>query len=334
MITQEERQAYEAVWRYGSKRKAAAEMGVPRSTLQQRYKRAASVLEAKEGSVILPYIPPDDLPIDDILNMKEKRFNAKKKNQEARQWQPIRIETVDPIVLAFVGDPHLDDDGCNLPLLRQHVELLKREGVYAVNIGDTTNNWTGRLMRLYANQETSLKTARRLADWFMHDAGVNWLVWLIGNHDEWEHGHEILARMNADQIVMENWEARFRVVFKNGFEVPVWASHDFKGSSQWNGLHGAMKAAMMKGGAGIYACGHKHCWGMHSEEISDTGTIFWALRARGYKFMDDHAKVGGFPENKLGATMAVVIDPEAENQAEAITAFNDLEKAITYRDAL
>lgn len=335
MLTPEDRQAFEAVNLYGSKKKAAEQLGIPRSTLRRRYSKAVEFLgEDTTQAVIAPDIPPDDLPINDLLSLREKRFEARKANHKAKLWQPIQLNTNDPIVIAFVGDPHLDDDGCNIPLLRQHVELMKRENVFAVNIGDTTNNWTGRLMRLYAKQETSLKTARRYADWFMHDAGINWLVWLIGNHDEWENGAEILARMNTNKIVMENWEARFRVLFKNGFEVPIWASHDFKGNSQWNGLHGPMKAAMMRGGAGVYACGHKHCWGMHAEEVSDTGTVFHVLRARGYKFMDDYAKVGNFPENKLGATMAVVIDPEAETQAEAITAFNDLEKAVTYRDAL
>jgi hypothetical protein len=336
MLTPEDQQAYELVKDHGSIRSAARMSGVPRSTLRNRYLRAKDILEAgtRNAQVEFPSVPHDDLPIDELLSLRVQRFKAKQENHKARLWQPIRINSNEPIVLAFVGDPHLDDDGCNMPLLLEHVEFLKRPNVFAVNIGDTTNNWTGRLMRLYAKQETSLKTARRYADWFLNDAGINWLVWLIGNHDEWEQGAEILARMNSDKITMENWEARFRVVFKNNFEVPVWASHDFAGNSQWNKLHGPMKAAMMRGGAGVYACGHKHTWGMHAEEIADTGTVFHVLRARGYKFMDDYAKTGGFPENQLGASMAVVIDPEAANQAEAVTPFNDLEKAVTFRDAL
>src|SRR3546814_1021767 len=46
-------------------------------------------------------------------------------------------------IIAF-GDTHLDDDGANIPLLRQHLEIASRPGVYGLNIGDSTNNWVGR----------------------------------------------------------------------------------------------------------------------------------------------------------------------------------------------
>lgn len=323
--------------RLGTMTAAAMELGIARSTMSNTINvaKARGLLQEREKvRVSSTPLPPDDLPIADIIELQTRRFERRHANAEARKWRPIRLDTDKPVTIAFVGDPHLDDDGCNWPLLRQHVELMQRPDVLAINIGDTTNNWTGRLMRLYAKQETGLKTARKLADWFMKDAGVNWLLWLVGNHDEWEHGAEILSRMNTDKIVMENWMAQVRLVFSNGFEVPLWCSHDFAGHSQWNKLHGPMKAAMMGGGAGIYACGHRHCWAQHVEEVADTGEIFHVLRARGYKFMDDYARVRGYAENQLGATMAAVIDPKAQSQAEAITTFNDLGKAVRYMEAL
>ena len=66
---------------------------------------------------------------------------------------------------------------------------------HGVNIGDVTNNWTGRLMKKYADQTTTVRRARRLAEWLMHDSGVKWLMWLVGNHDAWENGDEILRRI-------------------------------------------------------------------------------------------------------------------------------------------
>jgi len=60
--------------------------------------------------------------------------------------------------------------------------VAKQPGIYGANIGDTTDNWpwTGRLARLWAESEVSDKTAKRMAEWFMFDAGVRWLLWLIG----------------------------------------------------------------------------------------------------------------------------------------------------------
>ena len=61
--------------------------------------------------------------------------------------------------------------------------MAKTPGVYAVNIGDTTDNWGGRLIRLYAENDVSRQTERKLARWFLQESGIRWLVWLHGNHD-------------------------------------------------------------------------------------------------------------------------------------------------------
>lgn len=280
-------------------------------------------------------VPDDDIPVEEIIEIMAKRARKRFENHEARDWRKIAVEAREPVVIAFMGDPHIDDDGCNVPLLQEHVALLKRPGVYAVNVGDTTNNWTGRLMRLYAHQETSRKTARRLAKWLMAESGVTWLAWIMGNHDEWESGADILRLMNTSGIVMEDWQARITVTFPTGLEVPIWIAHDFKGHSQFNKLHGAMRTARERRGAAIYVCGHRHDWAVHHEEIPDTGETFWTLRARGYKFLDDYSRRLGFASSRYGATVAAVIDPrETENPMAAIQCFADLETAIRYRDAL
>jgi hypothetical protein len=56
--------------------------------------------------------------------------------------------------------PHVDDNGCNWPLLKHHAELCRTTpGLYAINLGDSSNNWTDRLIKLYAQQDWSVKTA-------------------------------------------------------------------------------------------------------------------------------------------------------------------------------
>lgn len=279
-------------------------------------------------------LPADDLEIEEILDHLTKRNKKRLENATAKNWQTIKINTNDPIVLAFVGDPHLDDPGCNLELLRKHAKMLSQDNVYAVNIGDVTNNWVGSLTRLYAEQDTSKKTANKLVKWFMNGANINWLFWILGNHDLWNNGSETIRELNKNAILIEDWQARVKLQFLTGLEVPVWVSHDFKGKSQFNKVHGAIKAARERRGAAILACGHTHDWAAYTEEHPDTGEIVHTLRARGYKFNDHYAVENGFPESKNGATVAVVIDPKAKNINEAITVFVDLEKAIVFKNAL
>lgn len=329
--------ARDAYWRNNENiTLTAQEVGLPRTTVQNwKAMGAFGDVEVKIAPTIeYPVHPDDDLPVGELIKISQRRFQKRREAAKSRVGQMIRIDTAQPVVVAFVGDPHLDDDGVDWDQLLADVELMKSPGVYAVNVGDTTNNWVGKLMRLYAAQETSRKTARKYAKWFLTESGVRWLVWIMGNHDEWESGADILRLMNTPGIVMEDWSARFTVGFANGFEVPIWCAHDFPGNSQWNRLHGPMKAALMRGGAAVYACGHKHVAAMHWEPLEDQGSEFWALRSRGYKTMDSHANRLGYGVTDVGHTTAVVIDPRQKDAREAIQGFKSLRAAVAYREAI
>lgn len=320
----------------GSISAAARETGMSRSAIRNRL-NALGLKNSKPVEVPEITYPPeldDDIGIDEIIALMSKRFSKRQAAATARKSQVITLNHSEPIVVGFVGDPHLDDDGCDWPLLLEHIELFKQPRVYGVNVGDTTNNWVGNLMRLFAGQETSQKTARKLAKWFLSESGIKWLVWVMGNHDEWNSGADILRLMNTTGIVMEDWSARFRVGFANGVEVPFWVAHDFPGHSMWNKMHGLMKAAMMRGGAGVYAAGHRHISAVHWEPIEDQDAAFWAFRSKGYKVIDSHATRLGYGTTNDGHTTAVVIDPRATNGKDLLQGFKDLRAAVIYRDAL
>ena len=128
-------------------------------------------------------LPDPDLPIEQLVTYKKSAFERKHANVLAKRWRRFNVPTHGPYALMFVGDPHLDDDGCNLPLWEDHCELMAgTEHLYAVNIGDSTNNWTGRLARLWANQDTSAHTAKRLVKHYLAERGIPWFLWLHGNH--------------------------------------------------------------------------------------------------------------------------------------------------------
>lgn len=332
-ILQETLSAFE---QFDSKAAAAAALGIPVSTYKSRLKAALDKLGQPQSSadVVYPLIPEDDIPTEQIIAMMAKRSQKRLEAAAARDWQTIKLRTKEPVVIAFVGDPHLDDDGTDWTLLQEHIALMRRPHVYAVNIGDTTNSWGGKLVRLYANQETSKKTSRKLAKWFLMESGINWLVWLAGNHEEMDSSMEVFRAMNTTGVPMEDWQARFRVEFSNGFSVPIWAAHDFKYKSQYNKLHGPQRAARERRGAALYVCGHHHDFGLAVEEQADTGEVFWTMRVRGYKMHDQHAIRWGFDSKRYGSTGAAVIDPRTDDPVQSVQCFMDLATAIRYRDSI
>jgi hypothetical protein len=326
--------ARDAVARYGNQADAARFLGVSDRTLRRWLRNGELSPEDERVTVSYPVHPEDDIPVEEIIDLMARRYEKRREYTDSKLSQTIRINADHPVVIAFVGDPHLDDDGCDWPRLLADIELLKSPHVYAVNIGDATNNWLDKLAHLYAKQETSLKTARKLIKWFLAESGIRWLVWTMGNHDAWSSGSDIIRLMNVNQIVMDDWSARFTIEFSNSYRVPVWCAHDFPGSSQWNSIHGLMKTALMRGGAAVYCAGHRHEAALHWQPLSDHGASYWALRCKGYKSIDSHAVRLGYGSTNDGHTVAVVIDPREPDSREQIQGFKSLRAAVLYRDAI
>lgn len=284
-----------------------------------------------KGGVSLPDFPDDDIPIDEIRQIMAKRFEKRHAHHKAKDWYSVKVKLKGPIGITFWGDPHVDDDGCHWTLLEHHCDLHRgTEGLYSVNIGDTINNWAGRLEKLYAAQETSHKTAKKLARWFLVESGIKWICWLSGNHDLWTDFPEWLRAHNVARVPLEDWQARFKLAFPNGREVKIWAAHDFSGNSQWNSLHGLQKAAHTKAEAHIYAAGHTHNWAVHQEESGSRDFVYWLIRSRGYKFIDDYAlKLGHFPQEE-GASITCIINPDAKTESGLVQAYADMDAATDY----
>lgn len=281
-------------------------------------------------NVVLPEFPEDDIPVEDIIETMTRRYEKRITYQATKRWFEIKVKDPLPMCLAIVGDPHVDDNGCNWPLLRSHIEAMKKPGVRACNIGDTTNNWSGRLVHLWGEQDTSKKTAWKLAKWFLTEAGIPWIVQILGNHDVWQDGAHISRLMNCPIVPMEDWQAKFKLVFPNERECRIWAAHNFPGNSQWNSLHGPQKAAHMKEQAHIYAAGHTHNWALHQEESASREFTYWLARARGYKFIDSYAEQLGHFSQDEGATIAAVINPNAKTEAAFVQCFSDFETGVDY----
>jgi|TARA_Y100000296_G_scaffold20276_1_gene24072 hypothetical protein len=311
---------------FGTVAAVVTEMGLNRSKVQRLLR-----VEGAEPPITPPELPDDDIPVEDIVGLMKTRFEKRYEHHKAKKWMPFKVMMDGPIGICWLGDPHVDDDGCNWPKLDEDLDsIVGTEGMFGASIGDATNNWVGRLLAQYARQETSKTTAGKLTKYLMEKVGRDWLIWLIGNHDEWNDGAHYLREMGSHIVVMEDWQAQITLKFPNGRDARIWAAHDFPGHSQWNTMHAAQKAAHMKDWAHLYICGHKHNWALHQEESASKEFIYWLARARGYKFIDDYGGKLGHASQQEGASIVSVFDPDAENMASFLHCYADVQEAAEF----
>lgn len=171
----------------GNISEAARAMGIPPRTLQNRYNIALKRGVSKRSpEFVVPSLPHGGYSYDELKARQIEGFTRRHRADRARQWVPIQIKIPGPIALAFIGDPHVDDDGCNWPLLDRDTQIIvNTPGMFAGNLGDTQNNWVGRLIRLFAKQEMSHHQAWVMTEGWLREIMPKLLFLIRGNHDMW-----------------------------------------------------------------------------------------------------------------------------------------------------
>jgi hypothetical protein len=330
-------QAVDLVHKHGSVSLAARKTGMARTTLADRHKEAVrqgfkpTSKEPIERLITLPELPSPDAPIQEVLRRLAEDSDRRLEAQMARQWVKINVNVSGPYGLVHWGDPHLDDDGCAHSMLQRHVNVIqKNPRMFSVGMGDYENNWTGRLSRLFGNQETSHRTAKRLVQWWVEE--VRPVLMIRGNHDLWSGAGDLLQWLSKPSDTMtEDWCAKVEFHSPGGNICRLWAAHDFPGHSMWNTLHAPQRKAVMSGArAHIYAAGHRHTWGMAKHEDPESNHVYTLLRARGYKLIDAFGNQLGHGSQQYGASITVVVNPEASNPSQIVHPFDDPEMASDY----
>lgn len=253
---------------------------------------------------------PDELPTaEELLERRRKQFSRKKEAKDARALVPVRVTCDGPIGLALMGDPHVDDDGTDIELLQRHVRIINdTEGLFGGNVGDYTNNWVGRLARLYGQQSLSAAEAWVLAEWLVRS--VQWLFLIGGNHDLWSgDGDPIKWMAKSARVTYEANGMRLGLTFPNKRVVRLNARHDFSGRSQWNTAHGPSKAVQLGWRDHLAVCGHTHVSGYNIVKDPASGLISHALRVGSYKTLDRYADEKGLPNQTFTVCPVVIIRP-------------------------
>jgi hypothetical protein len=328
---------------------AAKRLGISIPTLKNALRSAMQEygLEPDRATYIPPARPDppplftfDDLPHDGepdaetLIGHLKARNEIRRAHAEASQLQNVRVNMDGPIGLAFFGDPHVDNPGCDWIDLERDVNICKNtEGLFAINLGDSRDNWVGRLMGLYANHEVTAKQALTLIEWLF--TSLPWLVTVLGNHDRWgqEHGDaaQIMHRLRQLPGLCEGHGVRLKMHLPAGCDFTVHVRHDFPGGSQFNPAHALVRETLFGYRDHILACGHRHSTGYIPIWHNDPARLCHGFRVGTYKVGDEYAKEKGFKELNWAKSMAAVIDPEyAHDPVRYIKPFFSLEEAAEY----
>ena len=259
---------------------------------------------------------PQPLPDEPIEEWIKARVRASRRKRA--KHNPARLVTLpaEPMAIAIIGDPHVDNDGCDWSALHDHIKLLSEPGVLITCIGDMQDNWIGRLGKLYANSSSLASEGWKASEWLLSQG--QWLAVVGGNHDAWSHVPGLdplqwLCKQNGVKCYDPD-ELRLYLQWRDRPDLEalvIKLRHDFRGRSWFHPTHGPHKEALLDGEAHIFAAGHIHQWGELTSEHR-RGRVTSAIRVRGYKKADGYAKRGGFPEQQHGESALVVVQPEIE----------------------
>ncbi len=296
--------------------------------------------KAREEGYVVPWerdvshvpvsLASPDMPIEELVDHVTRRYETRQRALQERVWVPVRFHEPGPLAISFLGDPHVDDNSCNWPRLREDLATINdTEGMYAASLGDASNNWVGRLASLWASQETSGRQGWQLVQWLLR--ATDWCLLIKGNHDLWlPNDVDPLEWLKVPGTLTADWQARIEFCFPKGRSLRVWAAHDMPGHSQWNPLHAQQKRAKFTQEASLYISGHRHHWALAQHEDEWTNRVYWTARARGYKTADQYAEKLGHGQQQYGEAITAVVDPLAEAETAFIVCFANVQEAAQY----
>jgi hypothetical protein len=305
-----------------SRRAAAAQVGI-----DERSVRRYEARRALDAELTVEPAPPADEPLAELIARKKAGLARGVAHEAWSKLVPVRVREQRPIGVLLVGDPHVDDDHCDIGQLEHDLTTVgKTQGFYAGHIGDLTNNWVGRLARLYAHQSTTFADGLRLTEWML---GLCPNLFLVnGNHDIWNNGSDLL-RFIVNAGVHQSHGVRLALRWPGKQEVRIHARHDFPGRSQFSDTHGMKRELLFGYKDHVLVAGHTHVDEARCEPSID-GDVHWLFRVSGYKVIDEYAKEHRFRSKRLASAVSLVINPTAKIPAEVVKPFWDVEAAADY----
>ena len=279
-----------------------------------------------------------DLPVDssrDLSQLLSDRLREEKRTFDADHINKnlcVTFNHSDPIAIVAFGDPHLDDPGTCMSKIIEDLNYVKsNKNVFGVCVGDLSNNWVGRLTALYGEQTTTVAESWMLVEWFCQE--IPWLAMVLGNHDKWNQGVEVLKQITSGKIVQAD-ECSFTLNFANKAKFSINARHKWSGNSQWNPAHGVAKYAHFGADYDVLLGGHTHQSAYTQVLATRSHKITHCMQLASYKVLDSYARSEGFRHHNIAPSMCIVVDPRAEKEEDKIVVTYSISKGITLQQAL
>lgn len=276
-----------------------------------------------------PEIPEPEPSYEELKIRAVADFKILQANREASKLIQVKIKVQGPYGIMLMGDPHIDDSGTDWELLSKDIELVKSTpGLFGANVGDVTNNWIGRLARLYGQQNMSRNRAILMAEGFIRE--IPWLWLDPGNHDLWSGADDPIKWITRFAGICYKWQgSRLQLITPNGRSIIVNSRHDHPGHSMYHSTHGPLKAAQFDSfHDDIYSCGHIHSGG-YMYFVQPNGKKSHIIRLSSYKIYDNHKDEMGFRDHSMPSAV-IVVNPEIENQVTFFPEPAEGAKYLTY----
>lgn len=329
----------------GAKSAAADWLGIKRRTFSDRVdvakKRFGMDIENVPAAVEIARDDGDPDPVE-VLDRHSKantEYISAKRKKPAAFIVPKR-----PFAVAFIGDPHLSNKGCNLDALRNDIAKIAASGVRAVQMGDVLDNFhaTGKLAQKEAYNRMTIKEGHAVAEWLVVGSGIKWDAHVEGNHDAWmgADGIELFRSwVRAAKSRRFDWNARLIYAWgeKPDERHTIMASHDMKGHSQYNPTHGPGKMALWDGTADTYVAAHRHNHAEAKVPNGFRGRTYQLVRVRGYKDVDEYSE--GRPQfapldSMEGRSALLVVNPLSSSHDGRQRVFMDIADGLEHLQML
>lgn len=273
--------------------------------------------------------PPRSIP--SLLEQQFERYRHKQENAKQKQSGiDIMIHEPGPFGLLCFGDPHVGDDGCDMEQLIADMDFARAtEHVYAINMGDLSNNWVGPLKRLWAHQGTTEEEEEALVAWLIEY--LPWVVVILGNHDKWS---PMAARICRDRNVFTVSHGG-RLVFRTPGGRPLYmdARHDHRGFSMYNPAHAQIRKKFRGNPCDVIIGAHTHESGYTKLYNDNSKTLGHCVQVASYKDADEYADAKDLSNSKISPSVLIVVDPQCDGIG-FVHVFEDLSYGALFLQAL
>lgn len=236
-------------------------------------------------------------------------------------------------------DEHIDDDKTPLRLIEADIKAANELDAIKCHGGDVLNNWplAGRLAKKWAEQQCTLPDALKRMQHFFHLLQPH--VATMGNHEEMNPYLDQLIKAELPKdCITDYWSVNFRVETPQGRVLRGVLSHKLqKGQSWFHKLHGHIREMLEADEADLFMDGHLHSDGVLDHTLPERGYSALCVASAGYKVMDKFAariSKGGKTPKLRGRAHWVIVDPQADYDANFCTAFKDPKQAEAYLSGL